>query len=371
MIKENYRLQSAIFGSALIFLPIVVYAQMDSTLRSRAIEETLRTTEAKTQSSSNVVSSASEKFLKQNSKKIEEIRKKEDIFTQKLKAPIKWTILDDVYLILGLELGYINGNTAYDFNHHTSELEFPMDNWMIGGNFSSGYKNLSFNTEIWTPLENYAGFEMKDKDWDTNGALSSYTKSKAEMDAIIWDANARYDFYEKVIPKDIEALTLLASDKIKIGALLGYRYERFDYDLYDLYYPDLKITTHSGEKIGTYKIKYHLPYLGLATDILSKNYGFGMNIKYSFNPTAEDVDNHLLRGLTFYGDYDKHGQVFMGSINAFWRFRKDWKFRFGADTTFIRIDGITWEQNRNPTWDKDQSTDAHHWILWSGIEYKF
>jgi outer membrane protease len=139
----------------------------------------------------------------------------------------------------------------------------------------------------------------------------------------------------------------------------------------DLLYGHQGQTLYQGTKVLSYKIKYYLPYLGLAADISRKNWGLGMNIKYSFHPTAKDVDNHLLRGLTFFGDYDKHGEALMGNVNAFLKINKNCKLKMGLDATFIRIDGITWEDLRDPGWDKDQSTDARHWIFWSGVEYKF
>lgn len=334
-----------VFCALLLLFPAMVYAQADNALRDKAIEETLSSLETKT---------ATETEAKGYSKR----------FT-----------FNDTYLNLGLDFGYIHGNTAKDFNHHTSELEFPMDNWMVGGSLGLGWKDLAFNTEIWAPLEEDAGFKMKDKDW-IDGVLVSYTKSRADMDAIIWDSNLRYDFYKNTIPKNIKVFTFLRAAEIKIGALLGYRYERFDFDMYDLYY-DVDLlggrqgqTLYQGQKVLTYKIKYSLPYLGLATDISHKKGGVSMNIKYAISPTAEDVDNHLLRGLTFYADYDKDREVFMGSIFAFWKFTKNWKLKVGVDGVSIRIAGKTWEESRDPAWDKDQSTDAKHWMFWSGVEYR-
>lgn len=341
-----------------LLFPTITYAYTNPNLRDKVIEATLYCMETKQQSSSQALSPVKENI---------------PLFAFSDNT-------NNTYLTLGLEFGYLKGNTAYDFDHHTSELEFPMDNGMFGGKFALGLKDLSFNAEIWTQLDRYAGFQMKDKDW-TDGVLVSYTKSKAYMDAIICDANLRYDFYKKNFPEEEEALILaergitrsdlLKFDQIKIGALLGYRYERFDFDMYDLWYQYDGPTTHQGEKVLTYKIKYYLPYLGLAADLCRENFGLGMNIKYSLYPSAYDVDNHLLRGLTFYADYDKNKEALFGSIYGFWEFIKGWKLKAGADGTFIRIDGRTWEENRDPSWDKDQSTDAKHWMFWSGIEYKF
>lgn len=349
--------QIRIFLSFLLFFPAAVYALEDSGLRDKAIEGILYAMET------------GESSLEKNN------------FMLEPNGNVRWFANDEAYLSLGLGLGYLKGNTAYDFDHHASELEFPMDNFMAGANFSLGLKNLSLNAQAWASVEDYAGFKMKDKDWNAAGALTSYTKSKAYMDAVIWDANLRYDFYERVAAEKDEDLVLLDEedwasnklefDKIKIGALLGYKYERFDFDMYDLWYQYNGPTTNQGQKVFTYKIEYYLPYLGVAADFLEKNWGFGMNIKYSFYPIARDVDNHLLRYLTFYGDYEKNGQAWMGGIYGFCEFIQNWKLKIGADGTFVRIDGTTWDATHDPAWDKDQSTDTKQWLLWSAIEYKF
>lgn len=372
-----------------LFLSITAYAQVDFSLRDKVMEAALYAMEVKMQPSLPALTAPDRNFFMQDKRQVS-LEKEESSLAQGFAQEAGWRtqrfgpddIINKAYLTLSLQFGYLKGNTAYDFNHHASELEFPMDNWMGSGGLGFGYKNLSFNTEVWIPLEDYAGFEMKDKDW-TNGVLTSYTKSKAYMEALIGDVNLRYDFYKKVSPEVEEdnasekmwppGAQKLKFDEIKIGILLGYRYERFDYDLYDLWYwPDSQgATTHQDQIIGTYKIKYYLPYLGAGVDLLREKTGLGFIIKYSFYPTAEDVDNHLLRGLTFYADYDKHREGVMGSIYGFWEFTKDWKLKLSADGTFIRIDGRTWEASRDPDWDADQSTDMKHWIFCSGIEYKF
>lgn len=325
-----------------LLIPTIIYAQDNLDLRDKIIEETL------------LVKEVEAGHLPKESGRQE-------------YPSVGTGTGDKTYITLGVESGYIAGNTAYDFDHHTSELEFPLNNWMIGGNLNIGLKNLSLNAEFWTPLDNDAGFNMKDKDWP-DGTLHSYTKSKASMDAIIGDVNLRCDFYRSAEPQR----------ENRIGILLGYKYERFDYDLYDLYVEvdtDPPIyqgqTLYPGRKIGTYWIKYSLPYTGLAVDLGGKRWGISMNAKYSFYPTAKDIDNHLVRGLVFYGDYDKHGEAWMSGIHGFWRFAKKWKLKLGLDVTFVRIDGRTWDETHDPTWDAEQSTDMRQGILWSGIEYKF
>ncbi len=140
----------------------------------------------------------------------------------------------------------------------------------------------------------------------------------------------------------------------------------------ELKYPDLNdVILYLGQRIGTYKIKYSLPYVGLVTEIANPKYGLSFNIKYSFKPTAKDQDNHILRYLTFYGDYDKKGYAIMGGFSGFFKIKEALKISLGIDGEVIRIKGTTWEENHDPGWDADQDMDAKYMLFWSGVEYKF
>jgi outer membrane protease len=363
------------FCTIFLLFSTIANAQTNLDSRENAMDEALSLTQTKAASIEKTLQTIEEKQAIEK----EQTTKEKIDYSMRQEAKIFALAKAEKYLVWGLRMGYIKGNTAYDFNHHTSELEFPMDNLMAGTNLCAGFKNLSLNFEAWLPIEDYSGFEMKDKDW-TNGVLTSYTKSKAYMDAVILDGSFQYDFYKKDLPQGEGTIYSdepegysdnLRFDKARIGILLGYRFEKFDFDEYDLWYPELGVTTNQGVKVGTYRIKYNVPYFGLATELIRENWGFGANLKYSFYPTAKDVDNHLLRGLTFYGDYDKKGEAWLGSIYGFWEFAKNWNLTAGADGTSVRIDGITWEEQRDPSWDAHQNTDMKHWIFWSGIEYKF
>lgn len=279
---------------------------------------------------------------------------------------------------LEADIGYLKGKTLYNFAHQTSELKYPLDNWMFGagGRAAVPVKNLSLHGRVWLPLERDAGAEMTDRDW-ISGLLVSETKSQATLDAFMADIYARYDFYIMQLAGDSTALTMRKGDEVKIGALLGYMYEQFDYDLYNLYYNiDLLFgyggrTLYQGVKVLTYKIRYHIPYLGLAADIRRKTWGLGAALKYALYPTAYDKDNHVLRDLVFYGNYNKNGTGWLFSLRGHWRFYRAWRLKCGWDLTYVKIDGKTWEEHRDPVWEADQSTKLAHSLFWSGIEYGF
>ncbi|MCG8431540.1 MAG: omptin family outer membrane protease [Candidatus Omnitrophica bacterium] len=296
-------------------------------------------------------------------------------YTEVERQEVMQQTLDEVEISVDVRAGYLRGETAYDFNHQTSELTFPLDNWVMGTGVRVSWAPFSFNGVFYAPVEHDAG-DMKDRDWNAGGLISE-TYSDAAVDAIILDGNLRYDFYRRTLADSYDDFALRADDEVRVGALLGYRYERYDYDMYEVYYQrDLIFgrtgqTLYSDTLVLTYKVEYFLPYLGLAGDVKRDNWGVGAEVKYSFYPTAYDVDNHLLRGLTFYGDYEGTGNVWMGSIHGFWDFCRAWRVKGGVDLMVARISGTTYEEQRDPAWNADQAVDMRHWLVWGAIEYTF
>lgn len=263
------------------------------------------------------------------------------------------------------DVGYLGGKTQYDFNNHRSELRFPLDNPMFGARASARVTDQgSLHARLWVSVEDDEGEQMRNRDFTPTGHITSDTRSDAGLRACMLDMYGRYDFYAK-------------SDAIRIGVLGGYAYERLNYDITGLYYEVDEIngykgqTRYSGSEVITYLIEYHTPYIGIALDATKKNWGVGAQIKYAFYPVASDKDNHVLRGLTFYADYDENGTGWLGTLYGFWHVRGNWTMRAGADFKVVSIDGQTWEEHGDPQWDAPQSTDLREFLLWSGLEYRF
>ena len=299
---------------------------------------------------------------------------KEEGMMGNLKGSISSFKANDGYLDLGLRTGYIYGYTSFDFNHHTSELEYPFRSYMGGANLSLGYKGFSMNSEFWVPISGdpTAGWHMKDKDWDANGQLESDTRSYTDMNAIIWDANLRYDIFKHSFGQKKTDEENKKPNNMKLGVLIGYRYQRFGFKGYGLYQTCFYDSSYGdGELVFEYKIKYRLPYCGLAMEAEGERFGVSMNAKYSFSPHAEDYDSHTLRALHFHGDYKSNPNVFMGNFSMFWKFAKNWKANVGVDATLVRINGTVWEESHDPDWDKDQSLDSRQFIYWLGLGYRF
>ncbi|MCD4779516.1 MAG: omptin family outer membrane protease [Candidatus Omnitrophica bacterium] len=262
----------------------------------------------------------------------------------------------------GLDVGYLSGNTTYDFNNGVSELSFPMSNWMLGSNLSAGFNNFSINGSVWaTLLDDYAGDDMSDKDW-CGGCLWFYTESDAHMDAVIWDVNFRYDFYHE---KN-------GNRKGKAAFLIGYTSQRFNYDLFGikdvLYGQDY--SEYDGVEVIEYEIEYRLPYIGLAGEFSKNKWDISLDLCFSPYATADDIDQHLLRDLTFYGNYDS-GYAWIARLNGRYHLKPEWYLDMGVSATVINIEGHTWEESRDPVWDADQNTTSLQILGRVGVTYEF
>jgi outer membrane protease len=279
------------------------------------------------------------------------------------------------YLDLGLRMGYMSGYNSFDLNHQTSELKYPFDVYLGGITAGLGKDKVSLNLEFWTSLFNgpNRGWNMTDKDWDDDGDLTSYTKSKSEMDALIGDLNLRYNFLDNFSYGE-EKIQENKKVCVRLGGLLGYRYQRYRYKMRGLYQiADSELTEDIGDNVTVlgYQVKYYLPYLGIATEIGNDKFGISLSGKYGISPSANDLDQHILRGLSTRADYNKHPNVFMGNFSMYWNFLRNWQANTGVDVALIRIDGKLHEENYDPEWNLDQDIDTRQFIYWVGFSRRF
>ena len=314
-----------------------------------------------------------------------------NVYSNELEDAEKQVGLKAESLIGGIEVGaksgFITGETTYHISFPVdilgttytgeSELEFPIYNWMLGGNFSIGGRDsiLSLNAEGWINLEDDAGDDMTDKDWMAD-SLFSWTESNTEAEILIWDVNLRYNFYHKS----------LADRKGKAGFLLGYKHQRFDYDIYDVNQYDPLGLYGSGlvytGKCLEYEVEFDLPYLGLGADYEKEKWGIGLDIRYSPYARAEDFDDHLLRGKS--SGADCKGDAWLLRLSGLWKLSEDWKLNIGLDYTVIDTEG-----SQTQRWYKDELTcsgtipagteisdidvdiTSNQWLVWCGVTYEF
>lgn len=289
-----------------------------------------------------------------------------------------WDDLDS-YITLGLQSGYIKGHTTYriSFTGGESELEFPLRNSLLGIQMGLTLRNPDTDKPVCRPgrydkarltlkwFTNISGGagKMKDSDWIEddvgyinwyydyeddgliNGSQSPpftpwnnpgkdiYSESDAELDASIFDLNYIWNFFP--------------IKNITVGAMLGYRHQKFAYDIRDLeqvgygpYGPSTEFD-HSASVSGlvlTYKVKYKFTYIGLNTDILvGERLRLNLQAGYSGEVKARDVDDHILRYKLSKGSCQ--GDAFLININANWELSERWSFQISNEYMDINTKG--------------------------------
>ncbi|MCM8789394.1 MAG: hypothetical protein NC916_00005, partial [Candidatus Omnitrophica bacterium] len=100
--------------------------------------------------------------------------------------------LGAVEFALGINIGYLAGNTSYEIGgidsgiSWKSELVFPFDNWVGGGNILLGRHPFYLNLQGWTNIDKRTNGGMTDKDW-LESILISSTESDYEAQITILD----------------------------------------------------------------------------------------------------------------------------------------------------------------------------------------
>jgi outer membrane protease len=350
--KERHRLQAAIFCSTLIFLPPIAHAQADSSLRDKAMEETLYAIETKARSSSQVLFSSSENFLMQNPGQIEDIERgtyQIGLFPHIERERVIEKTLNKIEFELAIGMGYLNGVTSYEIDFPVdgytgrSKLEFPFGNWLTGGNILVGYYPFYLNFQGWTNISKKRTGDMKDKDW-LDSYLVSSTESDADAQMVILDARLLYNFWQGDNPwGDLSNIF----QKGRAGFLIGYKYENFKHDIIGVKDSFTGESSYLGQKVLDYEVKYHMPYLGLNwcyfKDVVDKDIQsldtWGVNVQVCGSPyvRAEDRDDHILRNKVSKGKAKGYG-LLMG-LNTFLKAKNNWIGRLGLDYTGILADG--------------------------------
>lgn len=220
---------------------------------------------------------------------------------------------------ISLKLGKLEGHTTYDIGgkittpsgsgylwNPISRLEFPLDNTTIEAKYThpiDTYTELQGSLGT-TFLSGNAG-KMKDSDWGYwyayyNGGCCDYNSKDiySESDAKL----------ESGLLADLSILHSPANN-LYIG--IGYKYQKFVYEIRDLHqwYPSYKRyfgvdATHDyvNGKVLEYEVTYKMPYFALQYRYaFSPDLSISLTGKHSPMVTAEDYDNHVLRSKKSYG----------------------------------------------------------------------
>jgi len=288
-----------------------------------------------------------------------------------------------------VDMDYPDG-TSESYNSHfpISELEFPLDVYIgsIKGSieFARTWKlSLCGKGNIFPKniFPNDAG-KMKDSDWLVADSLDIYSKSDAELDALIIDINVRYTLYEgyhRDTPWNTPGAT---HSNIKWSYFVGggYIYENFDYEMTDLdqWYPSSPSTPHdyvSGLALK-YEVTYDIPYLEIGTQFnFNDRFLIEMSLGGSLIVHVEDVDNHVLRSLVAKTDYGWGGEALLYSVEGRYNFTKSCFLTLGFDYKTINAEGRsktveeTEEGTFNHTIDQEIESEQMSGSLMVGLTF--
>lgn len=236
------------------------------------------------------------------------------------------------------QIGYpitMDGMT-YEGYFPFSELKWPLDIVLARIDGSATFRdtiriNASFKKNITDPDDN-----MEDSDWITDSnpnQLDIYSESSiSDFSAMIFDLDVEYIFLKKKM--------------FSLYGGIGYQFQKFSYDgtlLYQNSPSGLSGYDHIGDgRVGiTYKIKYHIPYLLLGTDLqLLDNLSVGASFAFSPYVQSDDEDHHLLReygGKISTSDMD--GTAIMFDVSGKYNFTPRWFVELGFHYIDIEVDG--------------------------------
>jgi outer membrane protease len=281
----------------------------------------------------------------------------------------------------------LSGHTTYTINfseqfiyqnnavvaNATSELEFPLDVFVTEVTFSMGaklVKNLpwSLNVAYATNADNPRN-RMKDSDWLRIPLFSFdekivYSESNASLKANYLNIYGR--------------ATVWMAKEARVDVMLGYKYQKLSFDLKDLYgwYLDDSLnvqydTSYIGKLVGTYEVKYHMPYIGMATafNIISR-LGLDASVMGSSLVSSSDTDDHVLRnklsksngtGAMLNVDGGLHYELFGPGHGL------SWVFGLGYEFMYISCSGT---QNQSWYGDDPITSEDDTGTGFSGIRYK-
>ena len=222
------------------------------------------------------------------------------------------------------------GNSG-EFWSPLSELEWPLEVWMTSVSVGTVFGKFSLNGELSTNVSEDAG-DMNDSDWgvlylDSGGDpyFSPYTKdiystTATTLEAMIMNLKLRYKFFER--------------PTFALAAGVGLLYENFKFKGRDTvqYSPsaipiyglpsDPYAATLQGLTIK-YDVTYTVPYFELVATLgFSGKFGIEASLGYSPFVTAEDEDDHVLRGKLSKGDCE--GSALLFEINGRYDISSHW-----------------------------------------------
>lgn len=260
---------------------------------------------------------------------------------------------------LSLGSGYLTGMTSYQIGGHVdyadgrseeghfplSELEFPLDAAVIKGTVDADLTEdwkLFFSAE--TNLTDDTGY-MKDSDWRSPGSLDTYSESDTEMNMYALDTKISWCFHEGYsVENSHRGERANSRSKYSYSLGLGYRYQNYEFDVYDLdqWYPSNPSASHDyvSGRVLAYDAEYHIPYIELGM-IMTTPGKFSMELALACAPLVDfkDEDQHLLRDKVNISDHNWGGHAMFARINGRYEMTENWYVSAEGDYMYVKSEG--------------------------------
>jgi outer membrane protease len=226
-----------------------------------------------------------------------------------------------------------------------SELEFPLDVFMLTGNVGlegklKGGKHWGVKLAVSKNI-NHPGGYMKDSDWisipkDNINAKFSYTESDAQLNALLICLEGH--------------LGLVRKARLNIDLVGGYEYQNFSFEILGIrgwqgfnLSERIYFDAYQDTNVLDYDITYKIPYLGTAIRYQAiPQLNWEALLAVSPHTQVRDHDDHLLRFKT--ADSECSGWALKVGTDIRWNLfgtptSSNWSFTFGFYYTQISTKG--------------------------------
>jgi len=252
------------------------------------------------------------------------------------------TINEKVMVVSGrMSLGRAAGEaeeTVFipELGHQLSKLQWDInDVFMLGlGGSVAPLSWLKLNADVW--------FKINDGD----GTMDDYDYFLLDYGYTDWSHHENVDLTKGLIFDVNAELTFYRWEKSAFFGILGFKHDNWKwearggdyvYSTYSLY--DTVGSFADDQLVITYEQKFYAPYLGIgfSSDLDVTPITFSGRFIYSPLVSAEDKDQHHLRGLVFEEDCDD-GKLYAVDLNGAYRFTRN--FALMASYHFQKYDRV-------------------------------
>jgi outer membrane protease len=256
--------------------------------------------------------------------------------------------------------GYLTGDTqyqiggrmieaggVYELHFPLSELKFPLDAFMVKGTVTVDFaERWSLMASASTNISEDTG-KMEDSDWgiwNSPDTLDIYSESDTDMDALLLEGKVTYMFFQGYYGQGDTDGRSNPDVRFSYFAGLGYKYQKFDFDVSDLdqWYPPYPTAPHDQVYglIGTYEAEYQIPYLELSMEMsIAEKFLLDLGVAYAPFVDFQDEDHHLLRDKVNIADHNWDGDAWFVRLKGRYNFNRHWYLETEFEAMQIESEG--------------------------------